>query len=212
MSKVLDSAKALIRSCPAYESAGYGLAIPGMSSYYDIALFVDSKDCNATAMQAGCMVETLTTNQDLAKNLTETLYDASEISIAITKDGDYQIETNDMIHSHFVRFKDVGQRKWLSQRADAFLEMSPLVGDFDVTDIQSSGSQFPDSFLSAWPNDVHYAAMLNFGGTLEPFQNLAGFSMYVMAHNSKAGNQFSPGPSDLAYERHSITFQAEIID
>ena len=212
MAQVVNSAKTLIQSCPTYESAGYGLAIPGMSSYYDIALFVDSKDCNATAMQAGCMVESLNTNPSLASNLTTGLYDASEISIAISKEGDYKMETNDMVHSHFVRFKDMGQRKWLSQRADAFLKMSPVVGDFDVTDIQSSVSQFPESFLSAWPNDVHFAAMLNFGGTLEPFRNLASFSMYAVNHQSEAGNQFLPGPSELAYERHSITFQAEMIN
>lgn len=83
----IEAAEMMIRACPAYDTAGYGTALDGTSSYYDIVLYVDSKDSSTTASQAGCMVEKLSNDPNLANRLTGGLLDAAEISIELSPGG-----------------------------------------------------------------------------------------------------------------------------
>ena len=213
----------MIRACPAYDTAGYGTALGGTSSYYDIVLYVDSKDSNTTASQAGCMVEKLSSDPNLANRLTGGLLDAAEISIELSPGGSgeaHRRRRHGVGLAHFVRFSDAAQRQWLSQRSTVFLRTAPELGGFSASkeesggrtagtgaiDIQSGGTQFPDSYLRMWPNDIHFAAVVAF----PDWESLVKFDRYVAANPWAAGNHFLSGvrSSAVVLETNSIVFEA----
>jgi len=221
----VQAAQKMIELCPTYDSAGYGTAIVGSSSYYDIVLYVDSKDYNTTATQAGCMVEKLQTDSSLRSRVMGNLLDAAEISIKLDVDESSDNGGDNMITmAHFVRFSDATQRKWLSQRSTIFLATSPLVGGFSASSestgagttplikVQSGETQFPDSYLQMWPNDVHFAAVVDFAD----WAMLAKFERYVGTNPAAPGNHFLPSaasasgrPLSTILETNSIIFKAE---
>jgi len=212
LTDIVDAFDKLVKSCPQYQTAGVGTASPGSSSNYDLLTYVDSADCDTTFEQAGCMVSVLGTDTDLAARLTSNLVDVAEISIAnITATG--SLQEGDIVESHFVRFRDASQREYLSQRATVFLEEAPRVAAFNVSDVQSGATAFPEDYLKMWPNDVHFAAMLNFGkqDMMHGQNNLASFSRYIINNPYEIGNSFLPGQTANVLETSSIVVSVEHI-
>ena len=85
LTAAIDAFQQILTSCPGYDRAGYGYAIESSSSYYDLALFVDSADKETTVAQAGCMVNhTTMLVQTAAESATDAAASVSKSSTRIS--------------------------------------------------------------------------------------------------------------------------------
>jgi len=238
LTAAVESFEKLLDSCPDYIKAGYGYALPGTSSYYTIALFVDNVDIDAVETQAGCMVSTGNawlsgdTPDDVtnAINIAGGLIDGAEIGIDFTSTDLNDVlvvpgrETaGELVQSYFVRYRDASRRAWAAQRSSRFLnQAASYVTADDVPQtlrVQLNGgtTTFNETLLLKYPNDVHFVASVNYGQSSvispSPYQTAFMFNQYITQNPYEYGNNFIPStkPMELA-EVSTIVYKVELFD